>query len=129
MRKLRMVRICQNEEGAMGTLQIDGVLHCLTLEPDINDDHPQILAGIYKCRRFHGTTWVDTFEILVPGHTAVLFHVGNTEDDSKMCVLLGMNAGKLKDKVAVLNSGVAFREFMKKLDKEQELELTIVECY
>jgi hypothetical protein len=130
MRKLRLVRLTQTEEGAIGVLQIDGIAFCFTIERDSNDQkYPQIPAGHYPVKRFHGKKWQDTFEIIIPGHTAVLFHAGNTEVDSQMCVILGRRTGKLNGKLAVLESSAAFMDFMRALNSEQSMELSIEDFY
>ena len=87
------------------------------------------LQGVYTVKRFHGTKWKDTFEIIVFGHTAVLFHAGNTEADTRMCILLGSTVGKLKGNRAVLNSGISFSSFMKKMGDDQEAVLFIEDRY
>jgi hypothetical protein len=109
----KIIRLEQSSQGALGSMILDDQLFCSTLEPDDQDKvKAQIPPGKYSCRRFHGTKWPDTYEILVPGHSAVLFHAGNTEADSMMCVLLGQYPGKLRDQRAVLNSGATFKAFM-----------------
>jgi hypothetical protein len=111
--RARILRVEESEQGALGVLIIDGVIFCFTLEPDRNEKGKlYIPQGVYHCQRFHGTKWPDTFEIQVPGHTAVLFHSGNTESDTLGCVLLGATTGKLKGARAVLNSGQTFKDFL-----------------
>lgn len=121
--RVKVFRMEQTAEGALGTLVLDGRIFCATLEPDANDpERDQIPAGRFKCRRFHGTKFPNTFEIVVPGHTAVLFHPGNTEQDTTMCVLLGRYAAKLREARAVMNSGLTFSIFMDRLKDMNEFE-------
>jgi hypothetical protein len=61
----------------------------------------------------------------VQGHTALLFHVMNLEDESKGCIGLGESVGYLKGKRAVLSSGVAFEQFMKGMGGDQQFNLII----
>lgn len=110
-----LIRLEKSEQGLIGVLRIVGALFCVTLELDTTF----LKQGCYHCKRFHGTKWPDTFEIEVPGHTEVLFHAGNTEADTRGCVLLGSSVGKLKGDRAVLNSGATFRQFMDAL-KDQD---------
>ena len=113
MTDARIVRLEDSPQGAIGVILIDGVILGFTLEPDRNEKGKlHIPQGIYHCQRFHGEKWKDTFEILVPGHTAVLFHAGNVEADTRGCVLLGASTGKLKGERAVLNSGSTFKAFL-----------------
>jgi len=102
-----------SSQGALGVLSLDSEIFCFTLEPDKDEKGKlYIPQGLYRCVRFHGTKWPNTFEIIVPGHIAVLFHSGNVEADTKGCVLLGSSTGRLKGERAVLNSGVTFKEFL-----------------
>lgn len=126
----RLVRLEQTSQGALGVLLLDNRIFCFTLEPDVTESRKlYIPAGDYKCKRFHGIKWPNTFEIIVEGHTAVLFHAGNVEADTHGCVLLGATTGKLKGQRAVLNSGITFENFMNMLYNETEFELKIVDCY
>ena len=126
MKKVTIVRLEQSDAGALGSLLINNLLYCSTLEPDVNDtDRFQIPIGKYLCKRFHGHKWKNTFEIIVPGHTAVLFHAGNVEADTEGCILLGRQPSYLKGTRAILNSGHTFREFLKKLKDVDEFVLRI----
>jgi len=129
MKKLRIVRLEKSEEGLIGILLIDGKVDCFTLQPDENDVHFSIPVGNYLCKRFHGKKWIDTFEILVKGHTSLLFHALNTEDQSEGCIGLGETVGYLGSKRAIFSSGKAFFDFMSKLKDETELNLVIVDCF
>ena len=126
MKKLTIIRLEGSDEGALGTLLMDGLMFCTTLEPDVNDTKRfQIPVGEYICKRFHGTKWSDTFEVIVPDHFAVLFHSGNIEEHTEGCILLGRQPGYLRGSRAVLNSGHTFREFMSQLKDVDEFKLTI----
>jgi len=127
---INLYRLEQTTQGAIGSLVLFGELFCTALEPDAGDPvKNQIPAGRYKCRRFHGTRWPDTFEIIVPGHTAVLIHAGNVEAHTEMCILLGQYPGKLKGKRAVLNSGKTFEAFMKRMGGIDETYIEITDLY
>lgn len=75
---------------------------------------PKLPVGMYTCKR--GTHQpnpakpaFETFEILnVPGHTGILFHKGNFNDDSEGCVLVGSELGQ----ICILESEIAFGKFM-----------------
>ena len=128
--KAKLIRIEQTEQGALGPLVLDGEYFCSFLMPDAGDpERYQIPAGLYPCRRYHGKRWVDTFEIVVGGHTALLFHSGNTEANSLGCTLLGQYPGKLKGQRAILNSGQTFNKFMVRLEGINEFQIEIVDLY
>jgi hypothetical protein len=130
MYSARIVRLEDSPQGAIGVLLFNGEIFCFTLEPDRNERGKlHIPQGVYHCQRFAGKKWRDTFEITVPGHTAVLFHSGNTEADTLGCVLLGATTGKLKGDRAVLNSGDTFGRFLEKLKGHKEFKLFIEDRY
>jgi hypothetical protein len=124
MKIAELIRLETSPQGLIGILRFDGEVFCFTLEPDTTF----LKQGSYHCQRFSGTKWPDTFEIAVPGHTAVLFHAGNVEADTKGCVLLGSSTGKLKGERAVLNSGDTFKRFMELL-KGQDFFTMFVNNY
>lgn len=128
--KARIVRVENTDQGALGVLLLNDEIFCCTLEPDKDETKKlYIPAGTYGCYRFHGTKWPNTFEINVPGHTAVLFHAGNVEADTLGCILLGSSFGKLKGQRAVLNSGTTFKEFLERTKDIDRLPLVINDCY
>ena len=131
---LRLIRHEETEQGAISVLKVDGAVHSWALEPDSADPTKGHIPGgtpdnpkVYKVKRFHGYKWKDTFEIIVPGHTAVLIHPGNTEKDTLLCVILGATIGKLKGERAVLNSGQSFRLFMEKMKDRDEDEIEVID--
>jgi len=126
MRTVTIVRLEESEEGALGSLLIDGKLFCTTLEPDANDPEKfQIPPGKYQCKRFHGWKWKNTFEILVEGHEALLFHTGNEELHTEGCILLGRQPSYLRGNRAILNSQHTFEQFLKELEAVDEFTLYI----
>jgi hypothetical protein len=129
MKKLHIIRVEKSQAGLIGVLLITSVVECFTLQPDPLDVHFSIPAGYYQCKRFHGSKWKDTFEILVSGHTSLLFHSGNVEANTEGCVLLGEEVGYLNGQRAVLASGKAFEGFMTKMGTDQECSLLIEDKY
>lgn len=134
--KAKIVRLEQSEQGALGILLFDGVIFCFTLCPDINDTKKfYVPEGVYICKRFHGTKWPNTFEMVeigradIDGHTALVFHAGNDEGDTLGCTILGETTGKLKGERAVLNSGATFKRFLDYTKNVNEFSLEIVDCY
>ena len=130
MKKLRIVRLEQSDAGALGVLVIEGNIFCITLEPDAFDPEKfQIPQGIYEIKRYQGFKWKDTFEVLVEGHIALLFHAGNIEKDTEGCIILGKYVGNLRENRAILNSGNTFRRFMEYMKDEQKAILEIKDFY
>jgi len=123
---MKILRVEISRQGALGVLLIDAEAFCCTLQPDDKDlERFFILDGDYLCQRFHGTKWKNTFEIIVKGHTALLFHAGNVEAETIGCTILGSSFGKLKGQRAVLNSGTTFEEFLKRTARENIFTLSI----
>jgi len=125
----RIVRLEQSLDGALGVLLLDSKIFCFTLQPDAEDSKYHIPAGEYLCKRFHGIKWTNAFEIVVEGHTALLFHSGNTEADTRGCILLGSSVGKLKGRRAVQNSGKTFEVFMDRCFNLMQFSLVIEDRY
>jgi hypothetical protein len=130
METVKIVRLEQTSQGALGSMILFGHLFCTTLEPDNNDsDRFQIPEGTYFCKRFSGVKYKNTFEIIVPGHTALLFHAGNIEAHTEGCILMGQYPGKLVNDRAVLNSGNTFKKFMAILQGVDSFYASFKDCY
>jgi len=114
--RLIVIRLDQTDQGALGSMLFDRRLFCTTLEPDKDDPvRCQIPAGVYPIKPFSGTKFKNTLEIVVPGHTAVLFHNGSLERHSTMCVLVGyvptyLSEGGRKLR-AIIDSRRAYKQF------------------
>jgi len=101
------------EDGCFSTLLWDGMPFAVSAEHTFEDGRPVLGAGEYWCTRdYYNKGGYETFEIQVKGHDRVLFHIGNTEMDSRGCVLVGKSFGVLRGKGAVLDSKGGFAEFM-----------------
>jgi hypothetical protein len=127
-----LVRVAVHEDGAFGVLLEDGLPFALTLERTYDESgriqRVKIPRGTWLCRSsyYHGGGY-DTYEVHVPGYRRLLFHKGNVEGDSEGCILLGRRAGKLNGQPAVLESRLAFDEFMRRTTGRPELHLRVRE--
>lgn len=92
--------------------------------------------GDYKCVRgqhqLHGMTKpFTTFEVTnVPGHTNILFHVGNFNEDSEGCILLGRRIAPRDPPESgnmITSSRNTFNAFMDLQKDLNEFTLTIKE--
>lgn len=76
-----------------GTLYKDGVEFCKTLERPWLQNRSEISCipdGVYKCSPWSSAKFPDTWIIRdVPLRSSVLFHAGNTVQDTHGCVLVG----------------------------------------
>ena len=129
---LRIVRYCEIEDGMFGVMTYNSEPFSMCLEPNDrgNGKNSCIPVGVYICKRHSGTKYKDAWCITgVPGRSFILFHIGNIEDDSLGCILLGSSLGSLKKKMSITQSGNTFRKFMKISRKSTELHLTISKCF
>ncbi len=130
---IEIIRLEESEEGTFGIMKIDKEVFCNTLEPkdELNSTGiSSIPAQQYIATRYSRAKYPDTFEITkVPGRGKILFHPGNTIQNTEGCILLGQYVGKLRGQRAVLNSGNTFADFMDRLILENQFHLTITEVY
>jgi hypothetical protein len=131
-----LVRVSVAPEGAFGVLLRGGIpFGPVTLERTypLAESAPRgqqfvkIPPGRYRCER---TRFIrggyDTFEITgVVGHDRLLFHLGNVELDSEGCPLLGQRFGMLRGSPSVLQSGLAFAEFMASMGFRESFALEV----
>ena len=101
------------DDGCFSTLFWDGLPFAVSAEHTFEDGRPVLENGEYWCTRsqYHKGGY-ETFEIHVKGHDRILFHIGNTEEDSRGCVLIGKAFGIVRGKSAVVDSKGGFAEFM-----------------
>ena len=145
--KATVTRLENTEDGVLGELRLfdhlgHEVLHLHTLEDDWKDNQPSIScipAGKYICKR---DVWhkkgVVVFQITdVPGRDRILIHYGNTEENVKGCIVVGLSTGTLnvkdedtpgtpqRTKRAVLQSRPAFDKLMAALSTVDTFDLEI----
>lgn len=105
--KLLLERHAPGVTCVIGELAIDGVPFCHTLErlPD-DSEHPDIPAGIYsigvtispeaKAGKLWSPSPTGLLPLLsVPGRSGIRIHAGNTDEDSRGCIIVGQwNGGE-----------------------------------
>ena len=130
---LVLTRKANTEKGIFGTLtgkSESGELILQTLEHAYSDYSgnwgAKLTRGVYTCQR--GTHALkdgvpfETFEVMnVPGHTGILIHKGNYNNDSEGCILVGMSSGENM----VSNSAVAFHDFLAAQEGCDTFQLTV----
>ena len=115
---LNLDRVCSSvESGTFGVLKWrhhDQPL-CLSLEDPWLDNAPFrscIPAGEYVVEPFDSPTFGPTVQVQnVQGRTYILFHRGNTDEDTEGCILVGSRWGSLRSSRGVLGSSVAWDRF------------------
>ena len=118
MKTLHLHRFAKVEDGILGRTS-SGLY---TMENDAYN----VPEGEYTAKLdFYHTGGYKTYEILVPGRSRILFHKGNTEDDSRGCILLGTSLDVVDGKIAVSNSREGFGQFMLDMAGTEEFTLVI----
>lgn len=111
--RLELKTVAEREDGCFSVLLWDGRPFAVSVERTFEDGRAVIRDGVYRCvRSVYHKGGYPTFEIIVPGHDRVLFHKGNTEDNSLACVCVAESYGLLNGKTAVLDSAGGFGELM-----------------
>lgn len=111
--RLKLKTVAVRDDGCYSVLLWDGRPFAVSVEHTFGDGRPVLWNGMFECVRsqyFKGG--YPTFEIMVQGHSRILFHKGNREEDSRGCVVLGEQFGVLNGQAAVQVSGAAYDEFM-----------------
>ncbi len=120
------------KDGRFGVLMLDtddGVHpFAVTLEKTY-DEGPttKIPEGVYTCTRsfYHkGGYW--TFDIPVEGHSRILFHRGNTEDDLDGCIAIGEMFAMFGKKQGIGQSAAGFEEFMMLCGDNKTIQLEVI---
>lgn len=120
-------------DGIFGDLFDQGIHLGVTLEHAYllgNVYLPKFPVGEYKCVRglhqLDSGKSIDTFEITgVIGHAGILFHMGNYNQDSSGCVLLGYDVKESPQGKMITNSDMIFENFMKYTKGVDSFELTV----
>lgn len=125
------------DDGIYGELLDDQGAHfCYTLQHAYDSGNgdgsysPKIPPGTYTCQRgqhqlAHMPAPFTTFEVLnVPGHTNILIHKGNYNDDSEGCILVGTTINK-GDTWMITASAPVFNKFMQLQSNNDTFTLTV----
>lgn len=121
--------------GTFGILRIDRSIFCATLEPPdiLNKRNVSCIpAKPYVVKPFYSPKFrFNTYKVAeVPDRSGILFHPGNTKDDTAGCIILGKYSNKLKGPSrSLINSGKTFKAFMAIMGTAPEVKLIIKEEY
>lgn len=123
MRNLYIHYVAKHATGMYAVVMDDsGLPFCVSLQP--NDKF--LADGVYKSKkRMYNKGGYMTFEVIVEGHTDVLYHKGNHQEDSKLCFLLGEQFETVEGRPGIAQSGHAFEEFWNKYKDVDEFDLHI----
>lgn len=128
---LLLQRYTARTDSTGGNLYVDDIFHCYTCEDEQRDikiaGETRIPSGTYEIKLrdeggmtqryaqkfdFHqGMLWLQD----VPGFEWVYIHVGNDDDDTEGCVLVGYSADISTGEVRVFQSKKAYSDLYKKI--------------
>ena len=127
--KLDLLRVGQSARGTFGVLRYGQVPFALTLEEPWLDNAVGVSCippGLYRCERVRSPKFGNTFEVTqVEGRSHILFHKGNTLDDTQGCILVGEEFSGTFDQPMLVSSQRGFSEFLALLDGQAEFDLEI----
>lgn len=129
---LDLLRVGQSGRGTFGVLRFGAVAFALTLERPWDNNQPNrscIPPGRYRCQRVRSPKFGNTFEVTnVPERSHILFHSGNTLEDTHGCILVGEEFSGTWDKPTLASSQRGFTEFLNLLDGVNAFELNVLEA-
>ena len=129
---IKVKRFTSDDDTTLSTVWIDNNFECFGLEDEYREEkvakETRIPAGEYKIALrtwggFH-TRYSKKFPIFhegmlqvldVPGFTAILIHIGNTDEDTAGCLLIGQNAIGVSGSLSIGSSTRAYQEFYPKV--------------
>jgi hypothetical protein len=111
--RLELKTVAVREDGCFSVLLWDGRPFAVSVERTFENGRPVITQNEYKCTRsMYIKGGYEAFEIHVPGHTRILFHKGNVEEDSVGCVIVAGSFGVVRGRTAVLDARTGFGGLM-----------------
>lgn len=129
---LDLIRVGQSPRGTFGVLRFGAVPFVLTLERPWQDNEPNVSCippGRYRCGRVRSPKFGETFEVQnVPHRTHVLFHRGNTTEDTQGCILVGEEFSGTFEKPMIVSSQRGFLELMTLMDGITTFELQVTDA-
>lgn len=136
--KLRLIRGLSEQGATIGTLFVDGLFECLTLEDEVRlDPKPETPAneakvacktaippGTYKVILSMSPKFKRILpEVLnVPGFSGIRIHKGNKPEDTEGCILLGLTKVSY---TFISGSGLAFDALFPRLQAATDITLEI----
>lgn len=145
--KITVERFGSNKEATLSTISIDGIFSCFGLEDQHQETkvvgETRIPAGKYKMgvrkvggfhkkysRRFNAFHQGMLQVLKVPDFEFILLHVGNDDDDTAGCLILGKVAHGYENKMVLGDSTRAYKELYQKVIKvaqDGELEIEYID--
>lgn len=138
---LTLHRLPETESETLGVLSWNGIPFAVSLEHRWRNNERRISGipfgnyTVIRCRASEVYGYEDspkfgnTFMVQkVPNRDHILFHKGNTVDDTDGCILIGSEFGYINNQQAVLNAAKAFEKFLKLTEDVDFFDLEILGC-
>jgi len=130
MKNVIIQRAWSDHRATIGILTVFGEMHSpiFTLENPLREtlEDSRIPDGDYECSPYSSEKHKDVYLIKnVPERSSILFHHGNTEADTRGCIILGLIASTANGVPRVDASKVAIEKF-RQLIGNDDFILTIV---
>jgi hypothetical protein len=128
---LTLLRVGSSDHGTFGVLREGAIPFAVTMEPPWTNNEQRmscIPPGRYVCRRVQSQKFGETFEVTdVPGRSHILFHAGNTLDDTEGCIMVAEEFGGTDRLPIIASSKRGYGEFMAKQVGKETFELEIMD--
>ena len=132
---LRLIREPSVSGATLGSLYVDGVWNCWTLEDEIREVAGQFVAewkvpkvtaipvGTYLMQITLSQRYGRLLPLLtgVPGFTGIRIHTGNTDADTEGCILVG----RVRREAQILESRLAFKTLFDHLKASERSIISI----
>ncbi len=126
--EINVDRYVSDEDTTLSRVFVDGSFACFGLEDEYREDKvpgkTRIPAGAYRVtlraegkmyhefkNRFPGFHKGMLHIRDVPGFEYVLIHIGNTDEDTRGCLLIGTQANNAPGNMSISNSKIAYELF------------------
>ena len=146
--KLRLLRYSDNGDSTLGLLFINGLFAAHSLEDEYRKDKIQgetrIPAGRYQIKyreveskmtvKYRGRYIFFTWHLElqdVPGFSNIYLHIGNTDEDSMGCILIGDSANNNQIVKGFISSSVncfkrVYQEITDAIDHGEEITIEVI---
>jgi hypothetical protein len=129
--KITLVRTARSNLGTFGVLKQGETPLCVTCEDPWNNNTKGVScipAGRYRVQKFNGEHFKNVWQVLdVPDRLAILIHNGNTIDDTRGCILVGVGFATFPGGVPGVTGSKDTLDMLRGI-LPAEFDLEIVEC-
>ena len=130
---LKIVRVTEHDGATFGVMMVGDRPEFVTLEESWRDNERMVSCipqGRYTIKLHRSPKFGLCYKVVdVPDRSEILIHVGNTNEDTTGCILLGQRYGNIGDRLGIMGSRLAVSRFMQLMSGITEAELIIISAY